>query len=154
MLTLLQAYLDRRRDPNRPLLLVACTPVPLRCRVDLEVHPDHATGAVRAAVTAALLAAFGYPARHLGEPVHLSDAYAVVQGVEGVASCLVRELRERDAMDRARHATTLPAPAHLPALGARPDPAAALGVRGAEIASLAPADLTVAASGGLPGLEE
>ncbi|MFE2725548.1 putative baseplate assembly protein [Kitasatospora sp. NPDC059327] len=50
----------------------------------VRVLPDHSWELVEPAVRSALATAFGFAARTLGRPVHLSEVVAAVQGVEGV----------------------------------------------------------------------
>ncbi|MGW2250042.1 putative baseplate assembly protein [Kitasatospora sp. NPDC001660] len=56
----------------------------------VKVLPDHAWESVEPAVRAALAAEFGFAARTLGRPAHLSEAIATIQGVEGVDHTEVR----------------------------------------------------------------
>jgi hypothetical protein len=150
----LQTYLDARRDVNRSLRLVDAELVPLELALEVDAHADHVASVVRADVEEALLGWLAPAARSLAQSVNLSDTYATVHGVEGVVAARITVSRERELADRIRHGTTTPISARLRMVGATPAPALAGGIRGAELAWLAPTDLAVEVLSGLPDPEE
>ena len=85
---------------------------------------------------AAARGALDFEAVDLGEPIHLSDVYRILQDVPGVVSVDVDELQPKRPADRNRPNVDLlpdgvtPAPLqpHVRLFPARPDPAAAPGV--------------------------
>jgi len=94
----LRGFLDARRDPNQPLVITDFTPVSVDLAVTIEPEPDLQAERVRADVAAALSAVrnpdgsyglFAFERLDFGLSVHLSDVYAVVQGVPGVHAALV-----------------------------------------------------------------
>lgn len=76
--------LRRFGDPRQPVQLAPCDPRLLVVSAEVQVLPDYAWETVAPAVRAAMLAAFGYPVRDLGQPAFLSAAYGTIQGVRGV----------------------------------------------------------------------
>lgn len=92
----LRAYLDRRRDPNVPLRIVAAREVfvTLTVRVDVaDRHPRRATvEAVRAALAPGTGGFFAPDRRPLGAGVTLADVYRTVQAVPGIAGAVVTTL--------------------------------------------------------------
>ncbi|HEU5213947.1 MAG TPA: hypothetical protein VFU30_00245 [Gaiellaceae bacterium] len=100
----LQADLDARRDPNRPLVVRGYRPVALSITVKLiAVSPDRAPKDVKAAVEAALLAHFAFAARAFGQPVRLSEVFVAAQDIDGVLGVDVDRLTLADAGERAAH---------------------------------------------------
>jgi hypothetical protein len=92
-----QADLDARRDPNRPLVVRGYTPVALEATVSLiALDPDYAPKDVQNAVTAALLEHFAFATRDFGQPVVLSEVYVAAQRVAGVVGVHVDVLTFRD----------------------------------------------------------
>jgi hypothetical protein len=150
----LQTFLDARRDVNRPLRLVDAELVPLELELQVDVHDDHRASVVRTQVEAALLGWLSPAAGSLGRPINLSDTYATVHGVDGVVAARITTMRERDLADRIRHGTTTPTRPRLPVGGATHAPMVPGGIRGAELAWLASADLDVQVLGGRPDAEE
>jgi predicted phage baseplate assembly protein len=149
----LTAALDAARDTNHPLRLANVVYVDVVVRVRVGVDPDRRRAGVEAAARDALLGAFAFDAVELGRPVGLSDVYAVVQAVPGVAFVDVDELRFKDVAEQQARAVE---PGHLQPLlvirPATPDAGAAGGVRPAELPRLAApsVDAAVTAVGGLP----
>jgi predicted phage baseplate assembly protein len=132
----LAADLDRRRDPNRRLLIVDYRDVPVQVAAVVHVDPAHQAETVRAAARAALLDRFAFARMGLGQPVHLSDVYRGLQDTPGVTAAVVTGLRRRDGHDPAGPAgPAAPVPRRLP-IG--PD----------ELAVLADQDLEIGIGGG------
>jgi hypothetical protein len=100
----LQADLDARRDPNRPLVVRGYRPLALSITVKLiAVSPDRDPKDVNAAVETAMLAHFAFAARAFGQPVRLSEVFVAAQQVDGVVGVDVDRLTLADASERATH---------------------------------------------------
>lgn len=100
----LQADLDARRDPNRPLAIRSYVPLALTVAVRLlAVQADLEPDDVRAAVQAALLGHFAFDVRQFGQPVHLSEVFVAAQGAPGVLGVDVDALTLADASQLAPH---------------------------------------------------
>ncbi|HVT57250.1 MAG TPA: putative baseplate assembly protein [Thermoanaerobaculia bacterium] len=81
----LAAALRRFGDPRQPVQLQPRDRRLLVVSAEVEVLPDYAFETVAPRVRAAMLDAFGYARRELGEDAVLSQAYRIIQGVRGVA---------------------------------------------------------------------
>jgi predicted phage baseplate assembly protein len=146
------AALDAARDANHPLRVANVVYVDVVVRVRVGVEPDRRRSDVETTAREALLGAFAFDALQLGRPVGLSDVYAVLQAVPGVAFVDVDELRFKDAAEQqARRVEAGDLQPVLLIRAARPDAGAAGGVRPAELPRLAAPslDATVTAVGGL-----
>jgi hypothetical protein len=100
----LQADLDARRDPNRPLQIVGYRPLALEVTVRLiAIAPDLRSADVKAAAAMALLAHFAFDARQFGQTVHLSEVFVAAQGGTGVLGVDVDSLTLTDPAQRAAH---------------------------------------------------
>ena len=77
-------------DPRQPIQLALRERRLLMISAEVEVLPDYAFEAVAPRVRAAMLDAFGYERRGLGQDAVLSEAYRTIQGVAGVALADVR----------------------------------------------------------------
>jgi hypothetical protein len=95
----LRSYMELRRDGQVPLMLSAPSAVDVQLSIYLEVAPEFLVEAVRQAVREALHggqeAAPGlltFRARSLGQPLHLSELYEVINRVAGVAYVAVKRL--------------------------------------------------------------
>jgi hypothetical protein len=97
----LQAYLDDRRAPEYPLVIQDFEPVPIRLAVQVLAEPNTLRGALLKRITDALGTAeangqrgfFHFDARDLGEDLHLSRIYALLEQVPGAAHSLVTDFR-------------------------------------------------------------
>jgi predicted phage baseplate assembly protein len=106
--------LDSRRDPHRQMVVLPHTEVPVQVTALIQASPQLTKEAVQAAAREALLGYFAFEDREFGQPVHLSDVYAVLQGVEGVVAVTMQRLQFRDDADRISHsASTEPVQEHL-----------------------------------------
>jgi hypothetical protein len=77
--------LDARRDPNRRLRIDDHVDVAIAVSARIVArHPDRSGEDVAAAAGQALERLFAFEARELGQPVHLSDVFAALQGAPGV----------------------------------------------------------------------
>jgi len=127
----LVADLDSRRDPNRKLVVDSYSPVSLQIEAAIQVDTDYVDEDVQAEALAALSDYFDFDNLDLGQPIHLSDVYRVLQEVEGVVAVDVDRLQFKKAADRVSHgASTKPLQAHLV-------------IFPTELATVATADLTV-----------
>ncbi len=152
----MHAGLTARRDPNRLLLLDNFRQVSVVVGATLQVDERHVAAEVEATARAALLDALSFEALEFGLPLHLSDIYAVLQGVDGVRWVDVDLFHFKDrtpAHLADRGADARPLQGHLRIYPARPDPSSGTAVLPAEQARIeAPAaDVTLLTAGGLPG---
>jgi uncharacterized phage protein gp47/JayE len=154
----LGASLARARDGGVRLRLANYVPFPVLLRGTVEVDRRYVSKDVLAAVREAVLAALSFDAVELGEPVHLSDVYRVIQDVEGVVASDIDELqpkdparRDRPNVDRLADRTPAPLQPHVRVLPARPDPAKAGAILPAELATVEDAarDIVLTSRGGL-----
>ena len=73
-------------DPFQPVQVCSRRVKLLVINAGVRINPDFAWESVEPRVRAALLAGFDVEARDLGQPAFLSEAIAMMQAVEGVAS--------------------------------------------------------------------
>ncbi|HEX6160196.1 MAG TPA: baseplate J/gp47 family protein, partial [Thermoanaerobaculia bacterium] len=92
-LKIIAADLDAKRDVNRPMRIRSHQNVPFRVEATLQVDPDHLLENVQKAAEEALAAYFAFDARELGQAVHLSDVYAVLQRATGVVAVRITKLK-------------------------------------------------------------
>ena len=95
----LRAYLDARRDPNRLLRIQKHVPVAVLFEGDLDVDEAYEPADVRAAAEKVLLLHFAFKNRGLGQAVHLSDLYGIMQDVDGVESLRITRLEFKNPDD-------------------------------------------------------
>lgn len=91
-LTSLGATLANARDPNHRLLLDNFASVPIFVAASLWTDPKRAAADVIAAATRAMSTALSFDTLMLGQSIHLSAIYAVLQGVPGVVAADVTGL--------------------------------------------------------------
>ena len=156
----LGAALAAAREPDYRLRLANYVSLPIRVSATLSVDAHYVRSEVLAAATAAVEDALSFDAVALGEEIHVSELYAVIQSVAGVTSATITELEPRDPaqrdrpnVDRLADGTPAPLQPHVRVFAARPDPAHPGAVLPAELATLADPsrDLVVAATGGIDG---
>lgn len=94
-LAIIAADLDAKRDVNRPMRIRSHQNVPFAVEATLQIDPAHLLENVRKAAEEALSAYFAFDARELGQAVHLSDVYAVLQRVPGVIAARITKLRKK-----------------------------------------------------------
>jgi hypothetical protein len=82
----LQDALAAAGDPHQRVVISDAEPVGFALSATLFTAPDRPPGTVRAAATTALLAAFGFDARDLGQGVTASEVMAAAQAVAGVVA--------------------------------------------------------------------
>lgn len=151
------ASLDRARDPNYRLSVANYTAFPVLLRATLNVDARYISDEVVGDALAAALGALDFEAVDLGEPIHLSDVYRILQDVPGVVSVDIDELQPKRPADRNRPNVDLlpdgvtPAPLqpHVRLYPARPDPTMPGVVLPSELAVVEDAarDVTVVATG-------
>ena len=105
----LLAGLDAVRDHAVPVRAVTFDPTPFRLGIEVLAEPDRVATQVRAAVRAALTAAFAIGRRSFAEPVAVAEVLTVAQQVAGVRASRVTDLRLADAPDDPRVVPVLPA---------------------------------------------
>jgi hypothetical protein len=94
-LKIIAADLDAKRDVNRPMRIRSHENVPFAVQATLQVDEAHLLENVQKAAEEALAAYFAFDARELGQPVHLSDVYAVLQRVTGVVAARITKLKKK-----------------------------------------------------------
>lgn len=148
----LVANLNTERDPNRRLLVGNYQSVPIVLSAGVLVLPQYAADDVLAAVRAALLESLSFDALNLGQSIHLSVMYSMMQAVAGVAAVDITLLgfRQPDGManadfnayldrrgvERLPDGSVAPVQGFLRIFSARPDPANTGLLLPAELASV------------------
>jgi predicted phage baseplate assembly protein len=151
--------LDSVRDPNHRLLIDNYAKVPIAIRAGVAADPAHDPDVVLAAAHAAVVEALSFARLGLGQSLHLSDLFRVVQDVPGVLFVDVDEFLFKKPATlppilfplyvALRGGTLLPggAPApvqgHLRIFSARPHPSLRGVVQPAELAILESPSLDV-----------
>ena len=102
----LVADLNSRRDPNRTMIVQSYTKIPVRLAATIFVSADHVADDVLAAVQAAVTRYFAFDNQQFGQPVHLSNVYAVIQGIGGVTGADISTLQYKKASDAMSHGAT------------------------------------------------
>lgn len=99
----LAGNLNASRDPNRRLLVGNFQSVPIKIAATVLVSPRYASDAVLTSVRATLLEALSFDALRLGQSIHLSAIYAVLQAVPGIVAVDIDHFgfRQRDGMSAA-----------------------------------------------------
>ncbi|MBS0291535.1 MAG: hypothetical protein JSS01_03290 [Proteobacteria bacterium] len=127
-----QAIADQS-DPSQQFVLNAAALRYFRCTAGLVIDPQYEVDAVLAAGSAALLQAYGFDARDLGQPVTAAAVTTLLQGLPGVVAVDLQLLQPYG------EASPLVGVAEvLPAFGARWDDAAAT-MQAAELLLINPA---------------
>jgi hypothetical protein len=80
------------RDPNHRLLMANYRRVPIIVRATINVAPNYVRTDVLAGARQALLTALSFDALRLGQPVHLSDLFRILQENQGVVFVDINEL--------------------------------------------------------------
>jgi predicted phage baseplate assembly protein len=132
----LLADLNSRRDPNRKLLVEPYREVPVQIEAVIQVHSDYVAEDVRASAEKALEDYFAFDNLDLGQPIHLSNIYRVLQDVEGVVAVDINRLQFKNEQDQESHgATSEPVQGHLRIYPAR--------LTSRDPVTIAPAELAV-----------
>jgi hypothetical protein len=147
--------LNTQRDPNHALFLDNYSEVPLVIKATVRVKSNYVASKVGEAARQALLQALSFDSLRFGQPVALSDVYAVLQQVDGVSSVDVDQFQFKDqspAFLAARGATSAPVQRMLRIFSARPNSIPTPPALPAELAAVeTPAeDVQIVTSGGLP----
>ena len=134
----LPASIAGASDPSQRFVVAAYVQRYFSCAAQIAVDPRYVFADVRAAVSAALLQAFGFAARDLGQSVTAAEVTSLIHTVAGVVAVDLTELLPY---------TDGPAPAAavltaVPAFGARWN-AASRTATPAELLSINPAALTL-----------
>lgn len=95
----LEAALRRFGDPRQPLLIEVRERAFLVVEAEVRVLPDYLWEKVEPRIRAAMLEAFGFDRRDLGQGARLSEAYRVMQGVPGVDLVDINVFARRDPED-------------------------------------------------------
>jgi predicted phage baseplate assembly protein len=118
----LRDFLDGRRDPNQPLFIGDFTPVTVHLSVQFEPEPELLPDVVVEAVRRALSSVrnpdgsfgfFAFERLDFGVSLHLSDLYAVVQGVRGVRAARLPLFQHQARDQRERSAGIPPVESHV-----------------------------------------
>ncbi len=110
----LVADLNSRRDPNRALEVRTYVPVAIKVAATVFIKPGYVADDVLAAVQAALKDYFSFDRQQFGRPVHLSNVYAAIQAIDGVAGGDMTTLQYKNPADAASHGASASAvPVHL-----------------------------------------
>ncbi len=159
--------LDAVRDPHHRLRLDNFTRVAITLTATLRIDPAYVRTKVIDAARAALLDALSFDRLALGQSIHLSDIYRILQDVPGVESADIDHLMFKQplgmsspdfqifldgrAITRLPDGSSDPVQGHLRIFGARPDPAGPGTVLPAEMAEIASPtqDVTLTGTGGL-----
>ena len=127
----LGAMLSKARDPNHRLLIDNYAKVPIRLEAKLWIDPARSAADVVAATSDSVLNALSFDALELGQALHLSFIYAVLQSVPGVVAADVTRFAFLDdatdfLMSRGvqflPNGTAAPVQDFLRIFSARPDP--------------------------------
>src|SRR5262249_28426439 len=84
-------------DPHEPLQLAVCEVVLLVISAKVHLRPDYLWESVEAQIRTALLDAFSFDRRTLGQPIFQSEVISVMQAVTGVDYV---DLDRMDAVDQ------------------------------------------------------
>ncbi len=95
----LRAFLDMRRDANQPLSIKDYEPVKIEVALEVTVKNAYFNTKVKKEVEEILGKFFAFEELDFGMSIHLSDIYAVVEGIEGIANFVVSKFRRKDATD-------------------------------------------------------
>jgi Baseplate J-like protein len=124
---LLQSLLNYG-DPYLPVQVAVRRVKLMVVSVNVAILPDYQWEDVEPCIRTAMLAAYGFDARDLGQAAFLSEAVGIIQGVEGVSYCDVQTFdsvaEDVTAQDLASLAVTLSLRQAIAASLARIDPTA------------------------------
>jgi hypothetical protein len=99
--------LCRYGDPRLPVMMDVCERMLLFIKANVRLDPDYLWSSVEAKIRAALLDAFSFEIRELGQDVMLSEAISTIQHVPGVVYVdidLLDSISEIEALDPAEAA--------------------------------------------------
>jgi predicted phage baseplate assembly protein len=154
----LAASLAQASQPGYRVRLADYAALPILAGGTITVDADYVQADVLAAVRSAVLESLSFDALELGQSVHLSEVYRVIQSVAGVVSADMSVFQPKRVADRDRpnvdllpDGTPNPLQPHVWVFPARPDPLHPGVVLPAELATIEDpdVDLEIAADGGL-----
>jgi predicted phage baseplate assembly protein len=79
-------------DPQVPITIKSSQRVTFKLLADVKIDPQFIAANVLAAIEAALRTSFSFAARGFGQPVTLSEVFAVMQNVPGVVAVDINKL--------------------------------------------------------------
>jgi hypothetical protein len=99
----LAGNLNASRDPNRRLLVGNFQRVPITIAATVLISPQYVLDDVLASARSTLLDALSFDALRLGQSIHLSAMYAVLQAVPGITAVDINQFgfRQPDGMSAA-----------------------------------------------------
>lgn len=127
-LSMLRQQLTSSRDPNRPLFIANMVRVPIVVAAKVMRDPAYRAEDVAVAARLALEDAFAFDHRDIGQPVHVSDVFAILQEAAGVRAVDIDLLQIKHHQDlsaaerKVRSITTEPVQPHIRLYPARPTP--------------------------------
>lgn len=86
-------------DPRVPLTIKSYRSVTFKLLADVKIDPQYIDANVLAAIETALRTSFSFAARGFGQPVTLSEVFAVMQNVAGVVAVDINKLYRTDAAE-------------------------------------------------------
>jgi hypothetical protein len=154
-LTRIHASLNSQRDPNHALFIDNYVEVPVVVAATVDVKANYVASKVGNASRDALLAALSFDSLRFGQPLDLSEIYAVLQQVDGVSFVDIDLFHFKDQSAgflAARGSTTDPVQRSLRIFSARTNSIPWPPALPAELAVVeVPAeDVQIVTSGGLP----
>lgn len=102
----LVSYLDARRDPFQRMHVEAFKGVPVCVEAAIMVSPGYHGESVRCAADKALRAYCAFENLDIGQSIHLSDVYRVLQKVKGVEAVDINRLQYKYEADCLEHGAT------------------------------------------------
>lgn len=154
-LTRLHASLTSQRDPNHVLFLDNYVQVPVVVTTTVHIKANYVASKVENASRTALLAALSFDSLRFGQPLDLSQIFAVLQQVDGVSFVDIDVFHFKDQSAgflAARGATLAPVQRSLRIFSARPNSIPWPPALPAELAvvEVPGDDIQIVTSGGLP----
>jgi uncharacterized phage protein gp47/JayE len=154
-LTRIHASLNSQRDPNHALFLNNYVQVPVVVTATVHVKANYVASKVENASRTTLLAALSFDSLRFGQPLDLSQIYAVLQQVDGVSFVDIDLFHFKDQSAgflAARGATLAPVQRSLRIFSARPNSIPWPPALPAELAvvEVSAEDVQIVTSGGLP----
>jgi hypothetical protein len=154
-LTRIHASLTSQRDPNHALFLDNYVQVPVVVTATVHVKANYVASKVENASRTALLAALSFDSLRFGQPLDLSQIYAVLHQVDGVSFVDIDVFHFKDQSAgflAARGATPAPVQRSLRIFSARPNSIPWPPALPAELAvvEVLAEDVQIVTSGGLP----
>jgi phage-related baseplate assembly protein len=110
----LRLAMDAARDTVQRFEIASYAPLFFKLEARLLIDPAYLTEKVIAAATTALTLAYSFAQRAFGQPIHVGEVLATLQGVDGVQAAFVDQLYFKGQSPQ------LQTP--LPTRGARRDP--------------------------------